>query len=58
MKHLLEMQGSKINVGRIPKKVIKDSPDREPVDWNNFLEQSLTKLTAVLTMYFLLQRAF
>lgn len=53
-------QGSQINVGRVPKKIDeeKDKKEQEPIDWNNFLERSLTQLTAVLTMYLLLQRAF
>ena len=52
-------QGSQVNVGTIPVKVKKeDEKDQEAIDWNDFLDKSLTKLTAVLTMYLLLQRAF
>ncbi len=52
-------QGSKIIVGVKPPKVKKeDEKVQEPIDWGQVVENSLTKLTGVLTLYLLIQQAF
>jgi protein involved in polysaccharide export with SLBB domain len=52
-------QGSQISVGVVPPKVKEGEKEKEsePIDWNKFLDKTLTQITAVLTMYLLIQRA-
>lgn len=54
-------QGSRISVGvKPPKKpkVDEAGKEKEPVDWGEVIERSVTQITAVLTLYVLLQQVF
>jgi protein involved in polysaccharide export with SLBB domain len=54
------VKGSKITVGVKPPKPPKDdkNKDKEPIDWGEVIENSVAQVTAVLTLYVLLQRVF
>lgn len=52
-------QGSKIAVGTVPPKPVKEGEkEKEPVDWGDVVESTVTKITGVLTLMVLLQQAF
>ncbi len=52
-------QGSSIMVGTIPPKpASKERQKGEPVDWGEVFDKTITQVTAVLTLYLLLQSAF
>ena len=54
-------QGSKIVVGVKPPKIKKaedDEVQKEPIDWGQVIQNSVAQITAVLTLYVLLDRAF
>jgi len=55
-------KGSRITVGVKPPKTPKvegdNKTEKEPVDWGEIVQSSVTQITAVLTLYVLLQRIF
>lgn len=54
-------KGSEIIVGVKPpkrKKEEKEGEQREPVDWGEVVQNTVTQITGVVTLYVLLQRAF
>lgn len=49
-------KGSIVNVGIKDKKIKEEKVKPEPVDWNTLFESFTVKVTAILTLYFLVNR--